>query len=56
MTAVLDAVGSERTAVMAILDTGPNAILFAAMHPERVSHFILTGSLPAARDLAHRAM
>lgn len=40
-TAVLDAVGSERAAVMATNETGPIAILFAAMHPERVSHLIL---------------
>jgi class 3 adenylate cyclase len=44
MTAVLDAVGSERTAVMAIEETGPIAILFAAMHPERVSHLILVST------------
>jgi class 3 adenylate cyclase len=44
LTAVLDAVGSQRTAVMAIQETGPIAILFAAMHPERVSHLILTST------------
>jgi class 3 adenylate cyclase/pimeloyl-ACP methyl ester carboxylesterase len=41
LTAVLDDVGSQRTAVMGILETGPIALLFAAMHPERVSHLIL---------------
>lgn len=41
LTAVLDDVGSERTAVMGMLETGPIALLFAAMHPERVSHLIL---------------
>jgi class 3 adenylate cyclase len=41
LTAVLDEAGSERTAVMGILETGPIALLFAAMHPERVSHLIL---------------
>ena len=41
LTAVLDAVGSERTAVMGLLETGPIALLFAAMHPERVSHLVL---------------
>jgi class 3 adenylate cyclase len=41
MLAVLDAVGSASTAVMATLETGPIAILFAAMHPERVSHLVL---------------
>src|SRR6516162_3932570 len=41
MLAVLDAVGSARTAVMATLETGPIAILFAAMHPERVNRLVL---------------
>jgi class 3 adenylate cyclase len=41
MAAVLDAAGSNSTAIFANLDTGPIAILFAAMHPERVSALIL---------------
>ena len=41
LTAVLDDVGSERAVVMGEFETGPVAILFAAMHPERVSHLIL---------------
>jgi len=41
LIAVLDAVGSERAAILASLDAGPIAILFAAMHPERVSALIL---------------
>lgn len=41
MAAVLDAAGSNNTAIFANLDTGPIAILFAAMHPERVSALIL---------------
>ena len=39
--AVLDAVGSQRAAILASLDSGPIAIMFAAMHPERVSSLIL---------------
>jgi class 3 adenylate cyclase/alpha-beta hydrolase superfamily lysophospholipase len=39
--AVLDAAGSNRTAVFAAGDAGPIAILFAAMHPERVSGLVL---------------
>ena len=39
--AVLDAAGSKRTAIFATLDGGPIAILFAAMHPERVSALVL---------------
>ncbi len=41
LLAVLDAVGSERAAILASLDSGPIAIMFAAMHPERVSSLIL---------------
>jgi pimeloyl-ACP methyl ester carboxylesterase len=36
MTAVLHATGSNRTAILATLDTGPIGILYAAMHPEQV--------------------
>ena len=39
--AVLDAVGSDKAAILAHGDAGPLAILFAAMHPERVSALIL---------------
>ena len=42
--AVLDAVGSRRAAVMAAYDTGPMAILFAAMQPERVSELVLVNT------------
>ena len=41
LMAVLDAAGSERAAILASLDAGPIAIMFAAMHPERVSALIL---------------
>jgi class 3 adenylate cyclase/alpha-beta hydrolase superfamily lysophospholipase len=41
MAAVLDAAGSERAAILATLDTGPIALLYAAMHPERVRGLIL---------------
>jgi class 3 adenylate cyclase len=39
--AVLDAVGSERTAILAQLDAGPMAIMFAATEPDRTSALIL---------------
>jgi class 3 adenylate cyclase len=48
--AVLDGVGSEQAAIFAEVDAGPIAILFAAMHPERVSALILSNS--GARFLA----
>jgi pimeloyl-ACP methyl ester carboxylesterase len=41
IAAVLDATGSQRTAILATVDTGPMAILYAAMHPERVSALVL---------------
>ncbi len=50
IAAVLDAVGSERTAVFANLETGPVAVLFAAMHPEIVSSLVLLNT--TARDMA----
>jgi class 3 adenylate cyclase/alpha-beta hydrolase superfamily lysophospholipase len=45
--AVLGAVGVERAAVVARDDATRIAMLFAAMHPERVSHLVLIN--PAAR-------
>lgn len=41
IVAVLNAVGSMRTAIMAAVDAGPMAVLFAAMHPDMVSAVIL---------------
>jgi class 3 adenylate cyclase len=41
MGAVLDAAGSRRAALFASLDAAPIAVLFTAMHPERVSALIL---------------
>ena len=41
LLAVLDAVGSERTALFAEFEAGPLAIFFAATHPERVSSLVL---------------
>ncbi len=49
-SAVLDAVGSKSAAILATVDTGPMALLFATMHPERVSALILVGTY--ARFLA----
>lgn len=42
--AVLDAVGSERAAVMAWSEGGPLSILFAASYPERVSRLVLVNT------------
>jgi class 3 adenylate cyclase/alpha-beta hydrolase superfamily lysophospholipase len=42
--AVLDASGSERVVVFAEFDGGPTGLLFASMHPERVSGLILANA------------
>jgi class 3 adenylate cyclase len=42
--AVLDEVDSDRAAVFAALDAGPIAMLFAAMHPERVRALVLANT------------
>ena len=42
--AILDAVGSERAAVMGSSEGGPLSLLFAAAHPERTSALILQGA------------
>jgi class 3 adenylate cyclase len=41
---VLDAVGSERAALLGVSEGGPMALLFAASFPDRVSHLILYGT------------
>ena len=45
MKAVLDAAGSEKTALFAISEGGPTALLFAATYPERVSAIVLYGAM-----------
>ncbi len=47
--AVMDAVGSERAAVMGISEGAPMTVLFAATHPERVAAAVLYGSMIAGR-------
>jgi class 3 adenylate cyclase len=41
LDAVLDEVGSERAAIMAELDAGPTALLFAGTRPERTTALVL---------------
>jgi class 3 adenylate cyclase len=41
LLAVLDAVGSQRTAIFAEAEAGATAVLFAAAHPERVNALVL---------------
>ena len=44
LVAVLDAAGSTGAAVFAEADAGPTAILFAALHPERVRALVLANT------------
>jgi len=44
--AVLDAAGSKRSALVAVADGGPEAILLAATYPERVSALVLVNTTP----------
>ena len=44
LSRVLDAVGSEETALLGYSEGGMLSMLYAAAHPERVSHLILVGS------------
>jgi class 3 adenylate cyclase len=46
VVAVMDAVGSERAAVFAMLEAGSMASLFAATHPERTSALLLYEAIP----------
>jgi class 3 adenylate cyclase len=44
VVAVLDAAGSERAGIFAMLEGGPMAMMFAATHPERVGALMLYAS------------
>lgn len=46
--AVMDAVGSQRAALLGSSEGGPMCIVFAATFPDRTSHLILYGSYPKA--------
>jgi class 3 adenylate cyclase/alpha-beta hydrolase superfamily lysophospholipase len=48
--AVLDAVGCERAALFGISEGGPMSVLFAAAHPDRVSHLVLYSSYAKRSD------
>ncbi|HEX8099613.1 MAG TPA: adenylate/guanylate cyclase domain-containing protein [Actinomycetota bacterium] len=43
--AVMDAVGSNRAAIMGFSEGGPMSMLFAATHPERTAALVLYGTL-----------
>ena len=52
LEAVVDAVGLEKFALTAGLFTGPVAIVYAARHPEQLSHLLLWCAFAAGRDYA----
>ena len=47
--AVMDAVGSERAALIGVSEGGPMSILFAATYPERAWALALCGTFPRER-------
>jgi pimeloyl-ACP methyl ester carboxylesterase len=47
--AVMDAVGSERAALMGMSEGGPMSVLFAATYPERTVALVLYGTLACGR-------
>jgi len=44
LRAVMDAVGSERAALLGVSEGGPMCILFAATYPERTTSLVIYGS------------
>jgi pimeloyl-ACP methyl ester carboxylesterase len=44
VSAVMDAVGSERAVLLGVSEGGPMSILMSAMHPERVQGLVLYGT------------
>jgi class 3 adenylate cyclase len=48
--AVMDAVGSERAALLGYSEGGPMCMLFAATYPARTSHLVLYGTYAKRRD------
>jgi class 3 adenylate cyclase len=48
--AVVDRLGLGKFAVLGLCTSGPEAIAYAARHPERVSHLILWGAYARASD------
>jgi class 3 adenylate cyclase len=47
--AVLDAAGSERTALLGISEGGPMSVLFAGTYPDRVTSLLLYGTFPTGK-------
>ncbi len=50
LEAVVDALGLERFALSGVINTAAVAVAYAARHPERVSHLIVSGFAPRLAD------
>ncbi len=53
--AVMDAVGSERAALIGSSEGGPMSMVFAATYPERTTGLVLFGTFTSARNPAYSA-
>lgn len=53
LVAVMDAAGVERGVIAGASEGGATAALFAALHPERVSHLVLYGSYASVKKRPH---
>src|SRR6267154_5152934 len=51
LRAIMDAIGSQRAALLGISEGSPMSALFAATYPERVSRLILYGGFARGADL-----
>jgi class 3 adenylate cyclase/alpha-beta hydrolase superfamily lysophospholipase len=49
--AIMDAIGSQRAALLGVSEGSPMSALFAATYPERVSHVIFYGGFARGADL-----
>jgi pimeloyl-ACP methyl ester carboxylesterase len=54
--AVMDEIGSRRAVLLSFSEGACMSALFAASHPERVSHLILVGGFSCAADLRPKGM
>lgn len=53
LRAVMDAVGSDRAALLGVSEGGPLSMLFAATYPERVQALVLCATFPTTDDAAY---
>jgi class 3 adenylate cyclase/pimeloyl-ACP methyl ester carboxylesterase len=56
LEAVIDHIGLEKTAIFAWSNNGPPAVIYAATHPERVSHLILYATFARPHETGREAL